>query len=262
MAEIEKHLRVAFRAYKRNFIPLASSIILILGVFLLFLLSAAFLMVQNQVVTTPAETQSNNLGPSSDFQALFLINPSDIFLLITFLILVGYLAALYSSSGFVGVCYYGVKKKVYMKTFFKTIRERGVPYFLATLLILSIFLAVLLPFLGWLFILGFEGVISGMVYMLATIALLLILPFLVLYAPAVISGEGVLSSIKQAVSLGRKNYFSLLALVIVFSVLSLVELIPVIGLVVEYFFLFPLLQITFCSIYINEKKSKKGKTKK
>ncbi len=256
MINLERYLKIAYKTYKRNFISVIVSVIVILGVFLLFLLPASFLIItQNQNITMPEQTQIGSIDSFSDFQALFLANP------LNFFIALGLLVSIFLSSGLVGICYHGIKKRVEMKTFFKTLKDRGISYFSATLLILLIFLLIYSSFQATVFFLGIEGSGASLLNLLAGLVILLVSPFFVLYSPSVISGKNAIHSIRESVKLGRKNYLGLFVLIIVFYVLSLVEIIPVIGLVIECFFLFPLLQIIFCSIYINETKSKRTKRK-
>ena len=257
MTEIKKHLKIAYQAYRRNFLPIIISMVIILAVFLLFLFPAAFLMaVQNKTTITFAEAQHSGIDPSLDFQALFSASYLDLASSVAVFILLGLIATIFLSTGLAGICYYGLKKKVHINLFFQTLRLRGLHYFSATSIILSVFLLFYLPFQITVFFYGIEGVVANIILFSGSLLLLFLAPFFVLYSPSVISGKSVTQSIKESIYFGRKNYKTLLALIMIFSVLSLIEIIPVMGLIIEYLFLLPLLQIVFCSIYISEAKPK------
>jgi glucan phosphoethanolaminetransferase (alkaline phosphatase superfamily) len=261
MVSLKEHLIIAFNAYKRNFVTLLTSIIIILSVFLIFAIPASFLIASEiEKFSSPESFQYT----SSSFQALFLFSSMGIaFTLLT----LGLLIIIFLTSGFVGLCYYGVKKRVYLNTFLEVTKKRGASYFLATMLIFLIFLIILLPFIIFLITLQFseftiQSILRAIVF--------LILPFFVLYGPAIISDKGIMSSIKQSINLGRKNYFNLLALVSIFIIASLVDQIPIwiislVGTLLNYFLIFPLFQITLCSFYIDKTKkvvTEKRKTRK
>jgi hypothetical protein len=253
MVEVEKHLKIAFEAYKKNIIPIILSVIIVIAVFFIFIIPAALLIFfENQNISTLETSQYNNLS-SSEFQALFL-SSSVAFSVLLFIL--GFLVALFLSSGLIGVCYYSVKKKVYIDTFFNVVKERGIYYFVATLLVVLLYLLFLLPFLALFFVFGFGGgvysTLLGIFSILLMLGTLLITPFFMLYAPAVISGKSILESLSQSFNLGKKNYLDLVIIIILFYVFSFVNLIPIIGFVLQYFFLFPFLQITLCSFYIDK----------
>ena len=249
MASLKKHLIIAFNAYRRNFATLIASIIIITLASLIFAIPAALL------VTLESERfQSNeSFQPSLNFQSLFLLDSIGVAFA---LLLLGLLVTIYLSSGFVGVCYYGVRRKVKLNTFLKVIKKRGISYFLATAILGLIFLMILLSFT--VFLISFH-LSEEIMQLFLRLILLLILPFFVLYGPAIIAGKRVVNSIEQSIKLGINNYFSLLALSLIFVATSSADLIaqPIISLaisLINYFFVMPIFQISLCSIYIEKTK--------
>ena len=254
MSSIEKHLKIAFKAYKRNIITILFSVFFSIVIFICFLFFSIFLIlsgiqnVQDQQLVQPDLTLNK-------VQSLFLLDLGNIFFVI---LILGFSIVIVLSCGLFGVCYYSVNKKVSISVFFRTIRERIIPYFFATSLILSIYFLI---FLFFLFLSIFVLKISLLFSLFILITLLFVSPFLLFYAPAIISGSGAIDSIRKSFSIGEKHYFNLIILILIFFLLSFIELIPIVGFIVEYFLLLPLLQITISSFYI-EKTKKLGKITK
>lgn len=240
MANILKHFSKAFEAYKRNFVPIILSILFIWIVLGLFF-GASFLSLFGAENTgTIAESYITSGGFTDlESQELFeQINIQSLGLFFLFLVLGG-IVAIFLQTGLWGICFYGIKKKVNMKTFFTTIRERGIPYFFATILVGLIFLAILIPVLVvYIVLYFFSPIVSTIVLLLGILmiilmisplllfGILMIFPFFVLIYPAVISGKKLLNSLTESFSLGKKNFSSLMLLFIIIILLALAVTLP------------------------------------
>ena len=247
MAYISKHFKKSFEVYKRNFVPIILSILLIGIIYGLFFGLGIFALFGPKGVSTIAESYMMS-GEFTDFESQEfseLLNLQNVGLFLLFIILGG-IIAIFLQAGFWGVCFYGIKKRVTMKTFFTIIRKRGISYFLATLLVLII-ISVILIFLI------LPTVIFPPFILVSLLILILIIPFFILISPAVISGEGVIESLEQSFKLGKKYYFDLILLIILIFLFSLVSFIPIIGSLLIYFFISPLFTLTICSFYIDVK---------
>ncbi len=95
---------------------------------------------------------------------------------------------------------------------------------------------------------------------------LLIAPFFIFIFPAVIEGKSIFNSLSQSFTLGKKYYLDLILLPILFYVSSLLSFIPIVGVILNYFLIVPLLVLLICSFYLEVSKSgrekKSRKTKK
>ncbi len=256
MANILKHFSKAFEAYKRNFVPIILSILLVFITFYLFVGLGIFALFGTEGSATVAEFYMTEGGFTDTYsQELFeQINPQNFGLFLLFLILGG-IVAVFLQAGLWGICFQGIKKKVNMKTFFTTIRERGVPYFFASILVGLIVSAILILLIAvYVVIYLFNPILSTIVLLLGIV---LITPFFVLVSPAVISGKRVSSSLTESISLGKKNYFDLLLLIVLVFIFSLVSLVPILGIILVYFLVSPLFILVICSLYLEVSKSSK-----
>jgi len=251
MASLKEHLIIALNTYIRNFTTLFFSIIIMALVSLIFIIPASFFLTSGIERLPNNETFQNSLN----FQSLFLFSSVGIGFA---LVILGLLVVIYLSSGFVGLCYYGIKKRVYLNTFLEVIKKRGTSYFLTTAIVGLIFSMILTSFTIFLIALQLS---ENIIILFLWIIMLLILPFFVLYGPAVISGKTVINSIEQSIKLGANNYVGLFVLSSIFVAASLVNIIsiPIIEIIltlVNYLLIMPLFQITLCSIYIDKTKVK------
>ena len=297
--EIFNHFRKAVKAYKNNFIPIALVMLLFLSIYLsilsaLYFVTPTFLMVKKyDLAENISEEEFNKVLQA--YQSIGLI------LILFFIAIV--VASVLLHAGFWGLCMEGIKGKANINVFFGAIKEHGFSYFLATLLVLSIFFGlgifclalfaiffpishifalimsliekvILLSLIDQIFTLN--GFILGkfiyfnficknlifcyslflyiIVYFLATF---LLMPFFIFVPPAIISGKGVLDSLAQSFSLGKKKYFELLLLITLLSISFLISLIPVIGIALFYFLIIPLASLTICSYYLEISQKRK-----
>jgi len=246
MVKIFRYFKKSFEVYKRNFVPIILSVLLIGIICGLFLVLSIFALFGPKNINTMTESYMM-LGEFTDFEQEFseFLNLQNVGLFLLFMILGG-ITAIFLQSGFWGICFHGIKKKVTMKTFFTTIRKRGISYFSAILLVLIIFFVISL-------LLSLPATIFPLFIPITLIILILITPFFILISPAVISGRSVIESLEQSFKLGKKYYFDLILLIILIYLFSLVNFIPIIGSLLSYFLISPLFALVICSFYIDVK---------
>ncbi len=267
MLKILNHFKKAWEAYKRNFPPIIISIALIIIIFSLLVGVGFFAILGTEGATEVVNHYIISEG-TTDFESpefLNSINMENIGFFFLFLIL-GVIITIFLEAGFWGICLKGIKKKVSTGLFFTTIRERGISYFLANILVLLIIVAISLPliliFYGLFYLLQanlFLSVVYPMIF-------LLIAPFFIFIFPAVIEGKPIFNSVSQSFIFGKKYYLDLILLPILFYVSSLLSFIPIVGVILNYFLIVPLLVLLICSFYLEVSKSgrekKSRKTKK
>ncbi|MCD6274956.1 MAG: hypothetical protein J7J15_02950 [Candidatus Aenigmarchaeota archaeon] len=246
MVKIFRYFKKSFEVYKRNFVPIILSVLLIGIICGLFLVLSIFALFGPKNINTMTESYMM-LGEFTDFEQEFseFLNLQNVGLFLLFMILGG-ITAIFLQSGFWGICFHGIKKRVTMKTFFTTIRKRGISYFSAILLVLIIFFVISL-------LLSLPATIFPLFIPITLIILILITPFFILISPAVISGRSVIESLEQSFKLGKKYYFDLILLIILIYLFSLVNFIPIIGSLLSYFLISPLFALVICSFYIDVK---------
>jgi len=253
MVKIFRYFKKSFEVYKRNFVPIILSVLLIGIICGLFIGLSIFALFGPKNISTIAESYRMS-GEFTDFESQEFsefLNLQNVGLFLLFIILGG-ITVIFLQSGFWGVCFHGIKKRVTMKTFFTTIRKRGVSYFLAILLVLIIFFVISL-------LLSLPASIFHPLIPIALLILILITPFFILISPAVISGKGVIESLEQSFKLGKKYYFDLILLIILIYLFSLVSFIPIIGSLLIYFLISPLFTLVICSFYIEASVKQKPK---
>ncbi len=266
MCAILKHFRVGFESYTRNFGTL------ILAILIIFTTLFSFILLGFLVGTGDVEQSLNGSyyllfsGNTEDVELVSevfeFMNPAGLGILVLFFLL-GSFITIFLQAGLWGVCLKSLAKKADMNVFFNTIRERGISYLMANLLIWLILIAVIIPIfiIATIIILAFPFLIlpeySSLLMMVYLIPMCLITPFFILILPGVILGKRISESIKQGFSLGKENYRELLLLILIVYSFSLISFIPLIGTLIIYL-LTPLWMLIICSYYL-EKTGKFGK---
>jgi len=266
MVKIFRYFKKSFEVYKRNFVPIILIMLLFLVIYFSIFSASRYLETstlssienfENYTVTENMSAEEYN----KVFGA-FQQHISNFILFFLFLIVIGVITV-FLQAGFWGICLKGIKEKVNIRIFFTTIKERGLSYFLAIILLSLILLAIETPFLIVSIILLYGSPTFFWVAFFLDMAIyFLIMPFFIFVYPAVVSGKRVSESLSQSFSLGKKNYFGLLLLIILFSVSFLVFFIPIMGILLIYFLISPLFIITICSYYLEaSRREVKGKRK-
>ncbi len=266
MCTILKHFRKGFESYKRNFGTLILATLIIFTILFSFVL-LGFLAGTGDVEQSLKGSYyllfSGNTDNTELISEVFKsTNLSGLGLFVIFFLL-GSLITIFLQAGLWGVCLKSIAKKADMNVFFNTIRERGVSYFIANLLIWLILIAVIIPILiiPTILVIGFPILVSqgysSILMLIYLIPILLITPFFILILPGVVLGKRISESIEQSFSLGKENYSELLLLILIIYSFTLISLIPLIGTPLVYL-LTPLWMLIICSYYL-EKTGRYGK---
>ncbi|MCK4730131.1 MAG: hypothetical protein KAT28_02325 [Candidatus Aenigmarchaeota archaeon] len=266
MCAILKHFKKGFESYTRNFNTLILATLIIFTTLFSFVL-LGFLagtgdveqsLKGNYYLLFSGNTEDTELV-SEIFESMGL---SGLGLLIIFSLL-GLIITIFLQAGLWGVCLKSIAKKADMGVFFNTIRERGISYFMANLLIWLILIAVIIPIIiiATIIIIAVPGLAapeySILLMLIYLIPILLITPFFILILPGVVLGKRISKSIEQGFSLGKENYGGLLLLILIVYSFSLISLIPLIGTLLVYL-LTPLWMLIIGSYYL-EKTGRYGK---
>ena len=179
--------------------------------------------------------------------------------------LIAFLISTYFSIGQVGMACESLKRKTKIMTMFKVSRELGFRWIGTTILLLIFALIGLIPLL----------IISVLTFGLGFFAVFLIIPIIVLIAPAmVIEDSSPIQSIKNAFNTGKRNYLHLFALLLIYIIASVsisfigtfLSYLPLIGGLINMsislfttFAIVPMIRISFADYYLkNRKGSRKG----
>ena len=261
--ELSNHFKKAWQAYKNNFTPIIFILILFLGIyFSIYLVTEYFATPTFSTIEKLNITEHNiteNISKEEFSEVLQAYQPV-VLILILFLIAIS-VTSILLQAGFWGLCIRGIKRKVNIEIFFSAIKEYGLSYFLATIFILLIFFGVGIFCLALSTIFFFiSPVLAWTGFIVGIVIYFLIMPFFIFISPAIVSGGGVLNSLSQSFSLGKKHYFELLLLItILFFISFLALIVPIIGTILFYFLIVPLATLTICSYYLEASKKFKKK---
>jgi hypothetical protein len=192
-----------------------------------------------------------------------IITPANAIILVTFFIL-AMLAGSYLSSGIYGVCLEGARGRTTVKTFYGTVLRRGGTYLLAslTLFVLGSLLLIALVFpivvFSNLFLPSFAAM-GAIYYISLMVVMLLVSPLLIFVPISVVWGRGIGDAFKQSFSIGRENYYEMLALIAMMAAMVIsLEFIPYIGVLLQIFAVIPVFMFTICSYYLDKASVRKG----
>ncbi len=263
MLKILNHFKKAWEAYKTNFKPVIISMALIIIILFLLVGAGGATKGLNHYIISEGTTDFES--PES-LDSINMENLGFFFLFLGAIITILVEIIIFLEAGFWGICLKGIKKKVSTGLFFTTIRERGISYFLASILVLLIIVAISLPLILIFYSLFYPLKITLFLSVVYLMIFLLIAPFFIFIFPGVIEGKSIFNSVSQSFTLGKKYYLDLILLPILFYVSSLLSFIPIVGVILNYFLIVPLLVLLICSFYLEVSKSgrekKSRKTKK
>lgn len=127
--------------------------------------------------------------------------------------------------------------KTSWRTMFITARKRALPAIVAAVLVSIILLLI------------------GLIPIAGVIIIFLLLPLFVFAMQAVvIDNLGGVDAVKRSIAVGKANYLTVLALVLLSALLGLITLIPIIGFVIYIFVLMPIIWATFTAFYQAKKR--------
>jgi hypothetical protein len=127
--------------------------------------------------------------------------------------------------------------KTSWRTMFITARKRALPAIVAAVLVSIILLLI------------------GLIPIAGVIIIFLLLPLFVFAMQAVvIDNLGGVDAVRRSIVVGKANYLTVLALVLLSALLGLITLIPIIGFVIYLFVLMPIIWATFTAFYQAKKR--------
>jgi len=152
--------------------------------------------------------------------------------------------------GMFGMAAQSLRGKTNFWTIFKFAKNKGLTGILAFVIIgIMSFFIFLIIVLGLEIIFPFYGTITGII-----IFSLVIILFSLTFPGIVLDNLNTLESIKISVNIVKRNYIEMLSLLLVYLALSiLITFIPIVGLLIVAFVIFPMLCITLVVFYKKRK---------
>ncbi len=166
--------------------------------------------------------------------------------------LISIILSMFLEIGVYGMAIESFRKKTRIKTMFKAARKYG-------LTVIGCSIIKFLIMFGLLILSVLMGVISlGIGLLIGILAMILISVLFSLTSPAILDNHGAIGAIKKSVHVAKKNYLSILGLIIIFALISIVvSWIPWIGFLrflIASLIIAPLQKITFAGFYIKNRR--------
>ena len=241
-------IKEAWRAYRYN----ASSFLI--AQFLIFVVSLLITLIGLGILL-------NSLGISSFLEILRNpeLLPSRVASLLPTLTGIGiailffiasFLVGVYLSIGVYGMAFESLRGKTRVESMFKFAKLYGVTGLLSFIIsgIVLFFLFVFL--IGTLtFLRSYLGVIVGLI-----LFFLISIFFSLIFPPIIVDNMNSLEAIGKSFSIVKENYLEILVILLIFFfVISLLSFLPILGFLLNWFLIFPLLQITLILFYKRKK---------
>ncbi len=138
----------------------------------------------------------------------------------------------------------GRKKKVYMKNFWKGVRKYWLKFVGVRILVGIIFLFASIPLIFFILSKIWIGVI------LYSVFLFLLAPLFSLAPVAIVFNKSVISSIKESIRIGYRNYLFILVILLIYSLLQgVLSLIGYAGALINWLVIVPMESISFVLTY-------------
>lgn len=268
-----EYISKSWQIYKKNFLTfIAAELISVILPGLLILLGLVIFLVallpqvNLSTIATANETVLSNYFLELSNNPKFV--KSALFGGIGFglLFFISLLLSLYFGIGKMGLAYESLTKKAKLRTMFKVSRKLGLRWIFTSFLIFVLIIFAL----G---LMGIFGILTlGMGIFIDLIVVILIIPVLNLIGPAiVVDNSFLISSIKRAFSVAKRNYLDLFGLFLFYIIINFlliflgisVSFIPLIGNFIDFlirafimFVITPMISISFVSYYVNNRKGK------
>jgi len=264
MANIFQHTKRGLKAYQLNLMPYMFSFAsVILAVFSIALFGMLTVLYNSESVLYSDQFLNSSANMDMISLVMAIITPANALILVTFFTL-ALLAGVYLSSGIYGVCLEGARGTTSVKTFYRMVMRRGGPYLLASLTLFVLWslllVALIFPIVVFANLILPSLASVGTIYSVSLLVIMLVVSPLLISVPiSVVWGRGIADSFKQSFSIGRENYFEMLALIAMMAAVSIsLAIIPVVGLLVQIFVVVPVSMFTLCSYYLDKASIKRG----
>ena len=255
---VVEHIEKSWKAYKKNFWPIITAMLLqlilsgipVLIGFIPWIF--IFLFSKGANITTLI---LSNLGVLS-FTIIMCI--------------IGVLISIALTAGFVRMLYEALRGKTKFETMLKTARKKFWTIIGANLIFLLVILCLIIViFFPLLSLIGSPSLLGGysfssliIIFSIAILGLILIglisIFFVFIDQAIVIDDLKAIPSISKSFEVAKKSYLTILGLMFIFILINsaLDSLFSIIGVIIESFVTTPLLLLSYISVYL-EKKSKK-----
>ena len=241
---IEEYFTKAWEAYRKNALSFALGILITIGVPTILMFIGAF------------ASGFSIAGSLSTLNPATILTGSAIFIVFS---IIGILVAIVLYAGLIKMSAEAIKGKTNLSTLFSTASQKAVPVIIASIIvgiILGIISLILLSVFGGFGLLagGFFGAIGlSMIGMLITYLIGLLFIFTI--HGVVLNNLGAMEAIKNSANIAKANYLTLLVILIGYTIiLFLLSIIPVLGIILGFGVIYPMLIIALTSLYLNARK--------
>lgn len=266
-ASIETVISRAWETYKKNWLSICIAILLIgiiEGVIIGIGLMPLFLVIFSMLASGISGPEAFSMILAQWQSLIFSIAFAAVFFTIALLVGVAL------RGGLTGMFIHALrKKKVSYSTFFPIARARWKSFIgvgLITGLITILFMAV---FLGPGFLLMLAGdTVGGVIALIVgvlifiPVAIIIGVLFAFAYIAVIVNKLGAIPAIKASVRFGMRNFWATLAIIVIFTVLSvlasMLDLVTyVLGSILIYFAIVPLQILSLAALYLGRKKGRR-----
>jgi hypothetical protein len=241
-----EYITRAWEAYKKNTMSfiLAQLIVLIISGICFFI---SLGIIASIGVSTLRELSSNLVAYR---MVSFFPTFASILISLIFFILAG-LSIVYLNAGIYGMAFETTRGKTIVKTMFKVAMKKGITGIIAAILIGIIFF-IITTFLS----IGYGLGLPLLEIATGSVLLVLIMIFFSLAFPAIVADNlGAFEAVEKSVNVVKKNYFDTFILLLTYAIIFilLTFFIPIIGILICYFVLIPMLYISLILFYKRKK---------
>lgn len=243
---VTKHLKKSWMAYRKNFSELLKALIVNYGLFILIVVGGGFVS--------------------------FFV-PDMMLWIFGISIIAGVLLFIVLNGGFIRMCYESLRGKTKLSTMFKTSRKNAWPligtnsitFFISLIVVIVVSFAVLATTQPEYLFSGYylSSIPTYSIILIYIIIVLILVLFSFVNQGVVINNLGVFKSIKKSLEVAKKNYLTIVYLIVIFiffyyvskySIGLLPQVGPILENIVNYFLLVPLLDLCITNIYVRGKK--------
>jgi len=244
---VVEHLKRAWAAYKKNFWPLVGAYLLIAAVAGLLVGGGMILVMSPFMVSDAVPTMAQIEASSSNMAIGALIS------------LIGLIISIVLGGAYIAMAAEAINRKTKLRTLVDTIRKRWVSIIgteiLRSIIILLMFLPAVLS-LGYA-ILADSLLVLIVAILLGAVAAFASLLFMFNIYAVVLDKASAVNGIKKSFVIVSKTYFSVLALVVLLTFISLVvSIVPILGSIIAIIFLGPFMVLSFTSFYLSKRKKR------
>lgn len=164
------------------------------------------------------------------------------------LLFIACLARIFLSAGLYGMAAESLRGKINVNMLFQYSKKYGFKGIVSSIMIGIITLIfIILAFILNIFF-SWVGIIVGVI-----IIFLMIVTFSLVFPGIILDGLSSINAIKESFNISKKNYLDILGLSLFYAVISLVILIPFLGILIYCLVISPMMKISLVFFYIRKK---------